>query len=92
MEFVDGKMHGTMKVYFENGKLSMELSFENGEMHGPSKVYTEQGEKQVFSNYSKGKLHGDMVVFNNGKPYLKKVYDNGKEMSHQHDHEAAQPG
>ncbi len=80
-----------MKVYFENGKVSQEISFEFGVMHGNTKIYTEQGEREVFSNYSHGKLHGDTIVFNNNQPYLKKVYENGVEIDHQHDHEAAKP-
>src|SRR3989338_2731416 len=77
IEFKEGKMHGLMQVFSEEGKPSMEIYYENGVMHGSSTMYNEHGEVHIISNYAHGKLEGDMVIFSNGKPYLKKTYKNG---------------
>jgi antitoxin component YwqK of YwqJK toxin-antitoxin module len=89
INFQQGKMHGLMKSFHEDGKTAMEIEYEHGAMHGMSKIYDEFGNNQIFSTYKKGKLHGEMIVFSNGKPYLKKVYNEGRETHQQHDPEAA---
>jgi antitoxin component YwqK of YwqJK toxin-antitoxin module len=89
INFQQGEMHGLMKSFHEDGKTAMEIEYEHGIMHGMSKIYDEFGNNQVFSTYKKGKLHGEMIVFSNGKPYLKKIYHEGRETHQQHDPEAA---
>ncbi len=89
INFQQWKMHGLMKSFHEDGKTAMEIEYEHGVMHGMSKIYDEFGNNQIFSTYKKGKLHGEMIVFFNGKPYLKKVYNEGRETHQQHDPEAA---
>jgi len=78
--FKQGKMHGIMTSFNTNGKKAMEVDYEDGQMHGVSKVYDESGLEQVISHYQKGKLHGEMTLFSNGKPYMKKMYDQGIEV------------
>ena len=89
INFQQGEMHGLMKSFHEDGKTAMEIEYERGIMHGMSKIYDEFGNNQIFSTYKKGKLHGEMIVFSNGKPYLKKIYHDGRETHQQHDPEAA---
>lgn len=89
INFQQGEMHGLMKSFHEDGKTAMEIEYEHGIMHGMSKIYDEFGKSQIFSTYKKGKLHGEMIVFSNGKPYLKKIYHEGSETHQQHDPEAA---
>lgn len=80
VEFKAGKMHGLMQVFHEDGKPSMEMYFNNGLMHGLSKMYNEKGDLHISSNYTDGKLDGEMVVYANGKPYLKRIYKHGNEI------------
>ena len=89
INFQQGEMHGLMKSFHEDGKTAMEIEYESGIMHGMSKIYDEFGNNQIFSTYKKGKLHGEMIIFSNGKPYLKKIYHEGRETHQQHDPEAA---
>ena len=89
INFQEGEMHGLMRSFHEDGKTAMEIEYERGIMHGMSKIYDEFGNNQIFSTYKKGKLHGEMIVFSNGKPYLKKIYHEGRETHQQHDPEAA---
>jgi antitoxin component YwqK of YwqJK toxin-antitoxin module len=89
INFQQGEMHGLMKSFHEDGKTAMEIEYERGIMHGMSKIYDEFGNNQIFSTYKKGKLHGEMIIFSNGKPYLKKIYHEGRETHQQHDPEAA---
>lgn len=88
IEFQEGKMHGLMQVFSSEGKPSMEIYYENGVMHGSSTMYNEQGEVHITSNYKYGKLEGDMIIFSNGKPYLKKTYKNGIAIDQEFDSKA----
>lgn len=88
IEFQEGKMHGLMQVFSAEGKPSMEIYYENGVMHGSSTMYNEQGEVHITSNYAHGKLEGDMIIFSNGKPYLKKTYKNGIAIDQEFDSKA----
>lgn len=62
-EFVDGKIHGHLKVYFRNGKLAEDKEYKNDVLSGKVKFYHENG-----------KLAEEGNVIANSKEGLWKVY------------------
>ena len=61
---------GTVKEFFENGKLYFECGFKNGERDGKCKIYYESGKVNIEKFYEKGMLQGKARVFNpTGKLY-----------------------
>ena len=92
IDYKNGKYHGFIKGYFENGKLQVEGKFINGNSDGPLRLYYESGklnEEMPFKDgkpeglvkiyYESGKLKGEML-FKDGKPegLVKTYYESGK--------------
>jgi hypothetical protein len=56
--YVDGKMHGEHKYWFENGQLAMTCDYINDKRHGSKKTWYENGQPKFVCNYINGILHG----------------------------------
>jgi hypothetical protein len=42
-QWVNGKLHGITRGYYENRKIREETTWVNGKLHGPAKWYDEKG-------------------------------------------------
>lgn len=65
----EGKLHGSKKVYYDNGQLAEEAVYINGELDGNRILYSVKGVVLEDLNYSNGQLHGP-ARFYNGKGEL----------------------
>lgn len=86
--YVNGKLDGVFRSFFENGKVWQTIGYKEGIEEGVSTTYTENGFKKSKETYRSGILHGDVEEFyESGKlrrrlPYIlgqlhgvAKVYD-----------------
>ena len=68
---------GTVKEFFENGKLYFECEFKNGQRNGKCKIYYENGKVNIEKYYENGLLQGKARVYNpTGKLYKEFSYVN----------------
>ncbi|MBX9838359.1 MAG: toxin-antitoxin system YwqK family antitoxin [Silvanigrellaceae bacterium] len=92
VEYKNGKINGSSKGYYENGKLYFEGNFINGSSVGSIKLYDENGKliSEMFSKdgiveglvknyYKNGNLNTE-VMLRDGKPegLVKNYYESGK--------------
>lgn len=56
--YKNGKLDGSVKNYYGNGKLTEETFYKDGKKDGTSKIYTEQGVLIEDVNYKDDKLNG----------------------------------
>lgn len=62
MNYVNGKLEGTVKKFYTNGKLREEIDFRNGVQHGSYKYYNEDGTLSLEYTYENGeKISGGIV-------------------------------
>lgn len=54
--YVDGKIHGIMRCYFDTGEIDIEISMIKGVKQGYSRSYHRSGLISEESLYEKGKL------------------------------------
>ncbi len=77
--YKDGKLHGVLKNYYMNGKITEETLYENGKKHGVSKIYTEEEVLIEQVHFSRGILNGEAKYFDlKGIIQEKGSYKNGK--------------
>ena len=67
--YVDGKLEGQKKVYYDNGELAEEAFYMNGKLHGARKLYSVKGVVLEDLQYKNDELHGP-AKFYNGKGEL----------------------
>ena len=51
--YVNGKMHGVMKEWWENGQQSAETNFDHGQRHGLNRYWNQEGKQikeQIYEN------------------------------------------
>lgn len=56
--YVDGKLNGILRTYFDNGQVRRETPAVNGQEQGPGTVYHENGRVAETRNFMDGQLHG----------------------------------
>ncbi len=77
--YADGKLHGVLKNYYNNGKLTEVSEYKNGKKEGNSKIYTEDGILIEDINYVAGVLNGEAKYFDlKGVIKEKGLYENGE--------------
>ena len=54
---------GTVKEFFENGKVYFECEFKNGQRNGMCKIYFDNGKVNIEKYYENGMLQGKARVF-----------------------------
>ena len=52
----DGKLHGLVELYYENGQLEQKTNYKDGEWHGLVEKYHENGQLKEKWNYKDGKF------------------------------------
>lgn len=66
---------GTYEGYFENGKVSKELTIKDGKLNGVYKEFYEEGNVNAVYYYNSGKIEGEYKLFHkNGKPFVVTQY------------------
>jgi antitoxin component YwqK of YwqJK toxin-antitoxin module len=77
--YVNGRMHGTGKDYYESGTLLTETPFVNGERHGIEKWYYESGSLKQEIPYEAGKRHGVIKTYDSASTDIVclTLYDSG---------------
>ena len=51
--FVDGRLHGVVKEYYDSGQQSVETNFEQGKRHGSNRYWNEEGKltkEQIYDH------------------------------------------
>jgi len=70
---------GIRKLYYENGAIEREISFQDGHLEGYYRTYYEDGQPYQEMHYKAGKLHGVFRAFDeNGNLYFEMNFLNGK--------------
>jgi len=54
--YQNGKLEGTVKIYYDNGKIMEEGAYQNGTRHGLSKWYDQEGNVTIEYEYNNGEL------------------------------------
>ena len=67
--YINGKLEGTKKIFYDTGELAEEATYVKGDLHGPRKLYSEKGVVLEDLTYQEGELHGP-AKFYNGKGEL----------------------
>lgn len=77
--YKNGKLDGTRKVFYKNGKIAEETNYKQGKKEGTYKKYAENGVVLENSNY-KNDLYAGQAIFKNGEDKLvaQGVFTNGK--------------
>ena len=81
--FKDGKRHGLLRCWYENGKLRFVSPFKDGESHGMIQRWYRNGAKWIEVSRKNGKLHGPMKEWSkagNIKDGYPKFYIEGAEV------------
>ena len=80
---MDGKQHGTMIIYREDGSKREEYVFENNYQISSKKFnYYGYGLKRSETPYLDGKKHGTWIRYNeDGSKKEETLYESGKEIS-----------
>ena len=71
-------INGKAKIYFDNGKLGIEVDYPNGEISGKGKEYYNDGTLYFKGEYLNGKRNGKgKAYYHNGKIEFEGEYSNG---------------
>ncbi|SNR15489.1 toxin-antitoxin system YwqK family antitoxin [Tenacibaculum jejuense] len=77
--YMDGKLHGILKNYYINGRVTEISEYKNGKRNGSSKIYTEDGVLIEHVNYVNGNLEGEGKYYDlKGIIKEKGMYKEGK--------------
>ena len=75
--FADGKIHGKVYSWYDNGNPSEENEYKNDKLNGPTKVYYYNGLIKRTSNYSDDKREGEEKGYTyDGFPDYVAIYKN----------------
>ena len=82
IEFLNGKQDGSMKEFYENGKMAAHYLYKQGEKIGTHKGWYQNVNLRFHYEYDdNGNQHGDVWEWTeNGKVYLYKKVEHGKEI------------
>ena len=70
-----GQLHGIVRNYYPNGRISEELTWEQNHKQGPWKQFYITGTPRLNGNYRDDRLNGSYeVFFGNGEPKIKGEY------------------
>ncbi len=79
-EKIKSGLHGTYRMYYENGQLEEEGTYKDGERDGLWKLYYENGQLFKEGTLKKGERHGPYKnYFDNGELWEEGTYKNGKQ-------------
>ena len=80
------KKTGTVKEYYENGKLNMVVNYSNGEVTGPFEKYNEEGNLILEGNFINFKYDGFLIQYNDdGVISDFEYHENGVNIKYQSD-------
>lgn len=61
--YIDDKLEGSRKVYYNNGILGEDVAYKNGMKNGMAKKYNKEGKLVEESTFLDGKMHGPYKVY-----------------------------
>ena len=64
-EYLNGKLHGISKTYFDDGKLALEANYKYGFLDGQCMMYFKDGKINIESSFSNG-FFNEVSVFSDG--------------------------
>ncbi len=77
--FVDGLRHGSLKVWFPDGRLGSEMHFFEGLRHGASRTWWANGSPRTETLFVEDRQEGEAWVwYSTGEKYKRHNYENGK--------------
>jgi len=77
-DYLNGKLNGERKVYFDNGKLRSVETYKDDKLNGKRTDYDESERVSYEYHYLNGELDGIFKAFNEGKLWRECLYQNGK--------------
>ncbi|WP_338946174.1 toxin-antitoxin system YwqK family antitoxin [Fusobacterium canifelinum] len=81
VEFKDGKMNGSSKIYYPNGKLGSEATFKDNVQVGVQKDYYENGKLKLELPYKNGQIDGVAKAYDeSGKVIQQATFKNGEQI------------
>lgn len=80
--FVDGKVHGIVKVYYSTGEVWRSIPYKEGKKHGTMRILHERGWLITEREYVHGVQHGiSRQFYESGKVKRVATFDQGKMVS-----------
>jgi len=78
--FKDGKLEGTFRSYFVNGKIESEVTYREGKLNGPYRTFYPDGRLRAERFYNEGKINGIFRAFDeDGSIFFEISYYDGKQ-------------
>ena len=74
-DYTDGKINGSRKEYYANGKIYKAENFLFDAYHGDQEFYDTSGNPLYTVQYKYDEIHGELKIYKNGKLIKTKVYD-----------------
>ncbi len=79
--YVEGKIHGSVREWYPDGRLALEAQYEYGDRVGVNRTWWPDGRLRTYEEFSAGKNHGDSWVWDNRGLLVEYVrYDGGQEV------------
>lgn len=79
MNLKEGKKHGKIRIYFDNGNLHELQSYRNNLMSGKWEMYNLEKAKLSVAHYKRGRKHGKWKIWDdNGNLLYKLQYNRGQ--------------
>ena len=81
--YVDGRMHGESRTWYDNGQLCDISHWQHGRQVGTVRCYSKQGKPTLIANFdNNGNYHGRYKAFDMlyGRPVEKGTYSHGKQV------------
>ena len=73
------KLSGRCRVWYANGQLWIDATYERGAAHGRCRVWHDNGELRFDETYERDKLHGRCRGwYDNGELWYDEIWENGR--------------
>ena len=79
-KLINGKLHGKLERWYENGQKDFEWNYVDGKRHGVFKCWFQNGQQSVECTYVDGVLHGKYESwYTDGRKYQDLIFENGNQ-------------
>ena len=79
--YVDGKLNGVSKLWYDNGQLAQEIKLKDGQRHGVSTEWDKEGVKRAEVTFANGKRDGKSTFWTLDGKVVEQNYKAGKLVS-----------
>lgn len=78
MSYRNGKLHGSRRTYYANGKVRQEIPFVDGRIHGNVVDWDQEGNKTAEREFVEGKVNGQQLTWGAAKAASEEEYRKGQ--------------